>query len=154
MNLKALNQLKASYIACGENFTAVLTQDGGVFTFGAGMYGQLGHGQLGHEYLPRKIPDLMGSQVTQIACGRCHTLVYLASNKRLYCFGLGGNGQLGIGSIVNKTSPAFVTVELDNVMKNNSNVDSNSKFPDKCLYVVSAGGDQSFITCTQVSTVG
>lgn len=150
MNLKALNQLKASYIACGENFTAVLTQDGGVFTFGAGMYGQLGHGQLGHEYLPRKIPDLMGSQVTQIACGRCHTLVYLASNKRLYCFGLGGNGQLGVGSVINKTSPSFVTVELENV-KNTSEVSNDLKLPDKNLYVVSAGGDQSFITCSQTT---
>ena len=64
MNLKFLNSLKASYIACGENFTAVLTLDGGVFTFGAGTYGQLGHGQLSHEHLPRKIPDLMGSQVS------------------------------------------------------------------------------------------
>ncbi len=97
MNLKFLNTLKACYIACGEDFTAVLTLDGGVFTFGAGMYGQLGHNSTSHEYLPRKVPDLMGSEVTQIACGRCHVLVYLSSN-RLYSFGLGGNGQLGIGS--------------------------------------------------------
>ncbi len=90
-----------------------------MFTFGAGMYGQLGHGQLGHEYLPRKIPDLMGSEVTQITCGRCHTLVYLSSNKRLYSFGLGGNGQLGIGTNTNKTSPTLVYTELSNVKNNN-----------------------------------
>ena len=88
-----------------------------MFTFGAGMYGQLGHGQLGHEYLPRKVPDLMGSEVTQIACGRCHTLVYISSSKHLYSFGLGGNGQLGVGTTLNlnKTSPTQVAVQLANV---------------------------------------
>lgn len=151
MNLKFLNFLKARYISCGENFTAVLTLDGGVFTFGAGMYGQLGHGQIGHEYLPRKIPDLMGSQVSQIACGRCHTLVYLASSKRLYSFGLGGNGQLGSGVNTNKTSPSVVYVEFDNV-KNNLPEDSAAvKSNQSSLYAISAGGDQSFITCSQSS---
>ena len=116
MNLKFLNSLKACYVACGEDFTAVLTLDGGVFTFGAGMYGQLGHNGTSHEYLPRKVPDLMGSEVTQISCGRCHMLVYLNSSHRLYSFGLGGNGQLGIGpGNVNKTSPSVVKVNLLNV---------------------------------------
>lgn len=45
-------------------------QDGGVFTCGAGMYGQLGHGVLANEVLPRKVIELMGSTVTQICCGR------------------------------------------------------------------------------------
>ncbi len=119
-----------------------------MFTFGAGMYGQLGHGQIGHEYLPRKIPDLMGSQVTQIACGRCHTLVYIASNKRLYSFGLGGNGQLGIGNCSNQTSPNYVQVELANV-KNNLEVKNESKHSQLALFLISAGGDQSFIAYNQ-----
>jgi E3 ubiquitin-protein ligase HERC4 len=42
MNLKFLNTMKICFISCGEEFTAALTFDGGVFTFGAGMYGQLG----------------------------------------------------------------------------------------------------------------
>lgn len=152
MNLKFLNSLKATYISCGEDFTAVLTFDGGVFTFGAGMYGQLGHGQIGHEYLPRKIPDLMGSQVTQIACGRCHTIVYLSSNKRLYSFGLGGNGQLGVKSSTNNTSPSYVQIEMDNV-KNNLNLSNceESKFNSHALFAISAGGDQSFLISTHVT---
>lgn len=50
--------------------TAALTRDGGVFTFGAGMYGQLGHGSLVNEMVPRMVLELMGSTVTQISCGR------------------------------------------------------------------------------------
>lgn len=45
-------------------------QDGGVFTCGAGMYGQLGHGGFTNEVLPKKVVELMGSVVTQICCGR------------------------------------------------------------------------------------
>ena len=125
MNLKFLNSQKVCYIACGENFTAVLTLDGGVFTFGAGMYGQLGHNSFGHEYLPRKVTDLMGSEVTQIACGRCHTLVYFKSSgiSRLYSYGLGGNGQLGIGDqpSLNISSPTLVKIDFPG-LKNFENV--------------------------------
>lgn len=119
MNIKHLNTLKASYVACGEDFTAVLTLDGGVFTFGAGMYGQLGHNNIEHEILPRKVMDLMGSEVTQIACGRCHMLAYIGSTNRLYSFGLNGNGQLGVGlSNLNKMTPTVVKCELANVKNN------------------------------------
>ena len=48
-------------------------QDGGVFTFGAGNYGQLGHNTKQNEVLPKKVFELMGSPVTQIACGRSET---------------------------------------------------------------------------------
>ena len=41
-----------------------------MFTFGAGMYGQLGHNATGVELLPKKVFELMGSIVSQIACGR------------------------------------------------------------------------------------
>ena len=43
-----------------------ISQDGGVFTCGAGMYGQLGHGANSNEMLPRQIIELMGSVVTQV----------------------------------------------------------------------------------------
>ena len=88
-----------------------------MFTFGACMYGQLGHNTTTHEYLPRKVLDLMGSEVTQIACGRCHMLVYVMSSQRLYSFGLGGNGQLGLGAgsnTMNRSTPTLVHTDLVN----------------------------------------
>lgn len=68
--LKTLRSIRVKYISCGEDFSAFLSADGGVFTCGAGMYGQLGHGSTANEILPRKVMELMGSTVTQISCGR------------------------------------------------------------------------------------
>lgn len=67
---KSLRNQKVTYLACGEDHTAALTLDGGLFTYGAGTYGQLGHRSKTHEILPKKVTELMGSNVTQIACGR------------------------------------------------------------------------------------
>ena len=46
-----------------------------MFTFGSGTYGQLGHGSKNNEILPRKVMELMGSEVTQLASGRLVTCV-------------------------------------------------------------------------------
>ena len=95
---------------------------------------------MGHEYLPRKIVDLMGSEITQIACGRCHMIVYSSSNNRIYTFGLAGSGQLGNGSNVNISSPSNVNANLANP-KNLSEKEQDSNI----LYSISAGGDQTFV---------
>uniref|UniRef100_A0A674IMW8 HECT and RLD domain containing E3 ubiquitin protein ligase 4 n=1 Tax=Terrapene triunguis TaxID=2587831 RepID=A0A674IMW8_9SAUR len=106
--LKSLRSQKIIHICCGEDHTAALTKEGGVFTFGAGGYGQLGHNSTSHEINPRKVFELMGSIVTQIACGRQHTSAFVPSSGRIYSFGLGGNGQLGTGSTSNRKSPFTV----------------------------------------------
>jgi E3 ubiquitin-protein ligase HERC4 len=87
--LRTLRNSKVCYAACGEEFSVFLTivslvtdiklhvkksenykmfflQEGGVFTCGAGMYGQLGHGTNVSEVLPRQVMELMGSTVTQV----------------------------------------------------------------------------------------
>ncbi len=48
---------------------------------------------------------------TMVAAGSTHTLA-LASNGKLYAWGLNTNGQLGIGSTVTKTSPTEVPLTL------------------------------------------
>ncbi|MBN3324350.1 HERC4 ligase, partial [Atractosteus spatula] len=106
--LKSLRTQKIVYICCGEDHTAALTKEGGVFTFGAGGYGQLGHNTTNHEINPRKVFELMGNVVTQIACGRQHTLAFVPSSGKIDSFGLGGNGQLGTRSTSNRKSPAPV----------------------------------------------
>ncbi|KAF1375974.1 hypothetical protein PFLUV_G00225760 [Perca fluviatilis] len=106
--LKSLRSQRVIYISCGEDHTAALTKLRGVFTFGAGGYGQLGHNSANHEINPRKVFELMGNVVTQIACGRQHTIAFTPSREKMDSFGLGGNGQLGTRSTCNRKSPAPV----------------------------------------------
>ncbi|GAB5578415.1 probable E3 ubiquitin-protein ligase HERC4 isoform X1 [Prionailurus iriomotensis] len=116
--------------------------EGGVFTFGAGGYGQLGHNSTSHEINPRKVFELMGSIVTQIACGRQHTSAFVPSSGRIYSFGLGGNGQLGTGSTSNRKSP--FTVKGNWFPYNGQcppDIDSEEYF---CVKRIFSGGDQSF----------
>ena len=75
--------------------------------------GQLGHGAAGTEPLPRKILELMGTEVTAcselcslvphcaavqvslVAAGDRHSLAFVPSRGKLYGWGVGGSGQLG-----------------------------------------------------------
>ncbi|XP_055454886.1 probable E3 ubiquitin-protein ligase HERC4 isoform X5 [Psammomys obesus] len=140
--LKSLRSQKVVYICCGEDHTAALTKEGGVFTFGAGGYGQLGHNSTSHEINPRKVFELMGSIVTQIACGRQHTSAFVPSSGRIYSFGLGGNGQLGTGSTSNRKSPFTVKGNWFSYSGQClQDTDSEECF---CIKRIFSGGDQSF----------
>ncbi|XP_078383332.1 putative E3 ubiquitin-protein ligase HERC4 isoform X2 [Oculina patagonica] len=131
---------RVRHVTAGEYHTAVLTEDGGVFTFGCGSYGQLGHNSNDDEYNPRKVFELMGKVVTQVACGRLHTLAYVASSAKLYAFGSGENGQLGNNQAVAVNSPVAVA---------NSWVANNTRGTDPvCHYMVQSfatGGDHCYV---------
>ena len=45
------------------SLTGVLTRHGGVFTWGDGTYGQLGHNNTSNQLVPRKVFELMGITV-------------------------------------------------------------------------------------------
>ena len=73
----SVRNLMVTHAACGSDHTALLTLDGGVFTFGAGNYGQLGHGGgKNNEQNPKKVLELMGTEVSQVQptgmLGNCH----------------------------------------------------------------------------------
>ncbi|KAI5632182.1 regulator of chromosome condensation (RCC1) repeat domain-containing protein [Phthorimaea operculella] len=105
-HLKTLRNVKVCHIACGEDFTVFLTLDGGVFSCGAGEYGQTGHGTTKDELVPRKIMELMGSCVTQIACGRRHLLCRVG--ERVLACGYGARGQLGCPHVAFSLTPTPV----------------------------------------------
>uniref|UniRef100_W5MSE8 Probable E3 ubiquitin-protein ligase HERC6 n=1 Tax=Lepisosteus oculatus TaxID=7918 RepID=W5MSE8_LEPOC len=84
----ALKLIGVSYISCGDAHTAVLSKDGGVYTFGDGRHGQLGHNSTTNELKPRRVEQIT-EQASQVACGSHHTLVYLSSPGLLLAFGSG-----------------------------------------------------------------
>uniref|UniRef100_A0A3Q3M5T1 HECT and RLD domain containing E3 ubiquitin protein ligase 3 n=1 Tax=Mastacembelus armatus TaxID=205130 RepID=A0A3Q3M5T1_9TELE len=122
-HIKFLRSQKVVYISCGDEHTAALTKDGGLFTFGEGSWGQLGHGSTNNELLPRRVMELMGTEVSQITCGRHHTLAFLPSSGIVYAFGCNSHGQLGTGM------PG----------------DARSPFPVKTMTKIICGGDHSFL---------
>uniref|UniRef100_A0A674NBB3 HECT and RLD domain containing E3 ubiquitin protein ligase 3 n=1 Tax=Takifugu rubripes TaxID=31033 RepID=A0A674NBB3_TAKRU len=104
-HIKFLRSQKVVHISCGEEHTAALTKDGGLFTFGDGSWGQLGHGSTANELLPRRVLELMGTEVSQITCGRHHTLAFAPSSGGVYAFGCNSHGQLGTGVLSADKSP-------------------------------------------------
>uniref|UniRef100_A0AAY5EMD4 HECT domain-containing protein n=1 Tax=Electrophorus electricus TaxID=8005 RepID=A0AAY5EMD4_ELEEL len=104
-HIKFLRSQKVVYISCGDEHTAALTKDGGLFTFGNGSRGQLGHDSTKNEPLPRRVLELMGTEVSQITCGSHHTLAFVPSTGLVYAFGCNDHGQLGLGSRGNAKIP-------------------------------------------------
>ncbi|XP_017798859.1 PREDICTED: probable E3 ubiquitin-protein ligase HERC4 [Habropoda laboriosa] len=147
--LQTLQNAKVCYAACGEEFSTFLTLDGGVFTCGAGMYSQLGHGSNTNEILPRQVMELMGSTVTQISCGKRHTLALVSSRGRIYAWGLGGAGQLGNRSTRSIATPQvvhgpWVTINSSSMMDPDKQFSScTTEYIVKQIFT---GGDHCFAT--------
>ncbi|XP_035275296.1 probable E3 ubiquitin-protein ligase HERC3 isoform X2 [Anguilla anguilla] len=145
-HIKFLRTQKVVYISCGEEHTAALTKDGGLFTFGDGSQGQLGHDSTNNELLPRRVLELMGSEVSQIACGRQHTLAFVPSSGLVYAFGCNSKGQLGTGTKGNAQSPLPVTYTGS---PRRSALDT-----EKCIVSrIHCGGDHNFLLyCSKESS--
>ncbi|KFR08627.1 E3 ISG15--protein ligase HERC5, partial [Nipponia nippon] len=109
----ALEHWKTVFISCGADHTAVLSKDGLVCTFGAGGAGQLGHNSTRNELMPRVVAELWGARVSQVACGRQHTLVYVPSLDKVYSFGSGEEGQLGDERKPNQLIPLPINLPVN-----------------------------------------
>ncbi|XP_066891603.1 probable E3 ubiquitin-protein ligase HERC3 isoform X7 [Kogia breviceps] len=146
-HVKLLRTQKVVYISCGEEHTAVLTKSGGVFTFGAGSCGQLGHGSMNDEVNPRRVLELMGSEVTQIACGRQHTLAFVPSSGLIYAFGCGARGQLGTGHTCNVKCPSPVKGYW---AAHSGQLSARAdRFKYHIVKQIFSGGDQTFVLCSK-----
>ncbi|KAM6402234.1 putative E3 ubiquitin-protein ligase HERC3 [Pluvialis apricaria] len=134
----ALEHWKTVFISCGADHTAVLSKEGLVCTFGAGGAGQLGHNSTQNELTPRMVAELWGARVSQVACGRQHTLVYVPSLDKVYLFG-SGEGQLG--DQPNQLIPLPIDSPA-NIGKSCQENNTSQKVTE-----VTAGGNQSIVLC-------
>ncbi|KAF0026579.1 hypothetical protein F2P81_021316 [Scophthalmus maximus] len=87
------------HISCGGEHTAVITVDGGLYTFGESANGRLGLQveQLADHRVPQRVRGILG-RVIQVSCGGEHTAVLTEEN--VYTFGRGQYGQLGQGTFL------------------------------------------------------
>jgi alpha-tubulin suppressor-like RCC1 family protein len=72
----------------------VLTREGGVFTWGYGGQGRLGHGNMDNQNVPKRVEGL--TNVTDIAAGSYHSLAVVEGGA-VYTWGYNVQGQLGLG---------------------------------------------------------
>ncbi|VDQ08231.1 unnamed protein product [Trichobilharzia regenti] len=90
----------------------------------------------------------MGNVVTQIACGRFHTMALIPRNGRLFAFGQGSNGQLGVGDTSNRLVPFPVKgpwVSSDKWNEQNSNGDALLSGKPYVIRRIFSGGDHTFL---------
>lgn len=123
--------IRATKVACGGEFSVILTEVGDLYSFGLPEYGQLGHNTDGKYFVttsklsfhfetaPKRIPlyvekaknsppmPFRDVRIVDVACGNNHT-VALDSNKRLFTWGFGGYGRLGHSETKDEMIPRLV----------------------------------------------
>ncbi|KAK1290428.1 Ultraviolet-B receptor UVR8 [Acorus calamus] len=127
--VEALSKVKAVHVATGDYTTFVVSDDGDVYSFGCGESSNLGHltaadGQVnrhGNVLKPELVTSLkqVNERVVQISLTNsiywnAHTFA-LTDSGRLYAFGAGDKGQLGIELVANQTErshPEKVEIDL------------------------------------------
>ena len=95
----------ATAVACGAAYTAVLLNNGTVWTFGRNEYGQLGVGDTTSRLTPVQVSAI--TSATAIACGLYHTSIVL-SDGTVRTFGLNISGQLGVNDGTSRQTPVQV----------------------------------------------
>jgi len=83
-------------VTCGDRFTAALTREGQLFSWGANDYGQLGVGDDEERDQPTSVEWMQNVVVKAIAAGG-EFMAAIIGNDQVYSWGRGAEGQLGVG---------------------------------------------------------
>jgi alpha-tubulin suppressor-like RCC1 family protein len=105
--LASLSRFHVVAVAAGNEHIAIATRSGIALSFGNGAGGRLGHGDEDARTLPTEIDALSGKHVTRVAAGFDHSVV-ACDNGTIFTFGIGMNGALGHGDVVQRLVPTAV----------------------------------------------
>ena len=76
-------------MAAGLNYTAGVTADGKLYTWGDGANHKLGHGDVKPVMRPKLVEALKDVKIVKVACGDFHTAA-IDSEGQLWTWGWGG----------------------------------------------------------------
>ncbi|XP_042518838.1 PH, RCC1 and FYVE domains-containing protein 1-like isoform X2 [Macadamia integrifolia] len=127
-------------VSCGIMLTVGLTDTGIVYTMGSKKHGQLGNPQARDKSITIVEGKLKGEFVKEISSGSYHVAV-LTSRKRVYTWGKGANGRLGLGDIEDRNSPTLVEALRDRQVESISC--GSSSTAAICLHKSVSSTDQS-----------
>jgi alpha-tubulin suppressor-like RCC1 family protein len=99
---------KVKFVSAGGSASALITTDGSVYTFGITAGGRLGYrtNKL-VQWIPRRVDLREDARVKAVAVGGSHMMA-VTSRGSLFVWGDNGKGQLGLGSLSDRTSPVRV----------------------------------------------
>ncbi|KAL2717183.1 E3 ubiquitin-protein ligase HERC2 [Vespula squamosa] len=117
--IEALFEKNITFITCGSTYSAAISSNGELYTWGRGVSGKLGHGNTDNVLIPTLVTTLNGHTVVHVACGSgdSQTLCVTASGI-VFSWGDGSYGKLGRGGSDGSKTPKIVDKLLDiNVIK-------------------------------------
>jgi len=98
----------AAEVSAGEDHTCARLTDETLWCWGSNNNAQIGDGSHTDSSLPVWV-DRLGTMVTQVSAGTWSTCAREVDNS-LWCWGRGGDGQLGKGTNLEKSIPTKVSV--------------------------------------------
>jgi alpha-tubulin suppressor-like RCC1 family protein len=117
--------VRAMQVQCGAQHTLVLVQTRGasqVRSAGGNSYGELGLGDRQERHRFHPIPALLGKQLVCVSTGDYHNAA-ICQDGRLWVWGRGDCGQLGLGDDKNrwapKALPGFTIIHPDRTLRRN-----------------------------------
>ncbi len=100
-------------IACGEEHSMALDNNGNVYVWGRNNYYQLGNSVDTYKTIPTKLTGI--SNIIKISAGNSNSFA-VTQDKIVYSWGLNANGECGVGSYTNKitiTKSKYLTDIID-----------------------------------------
>lgn len=114
--VECLRSKRITHVSLGTTHSAALSSSGQVYTWGYGGDGRLGHGDASDCLAPKQIKSLSDACIIQVVCGELHTAA-LASDGKVYTWGLGNDGRLGHGSRESCSEPRHLEFLDDHGVK-------------------------------------
>ncbi|KAM6143229.1 X-linked retinitis pigmentosa GTPase regulator [Erethizon dorsatum] len=112
--IEQIKNQKITYISCGENHTALITDIGLMYTFGDGRHGKLGLGleNFSNQFFPTVCSEFLRFTVQLVACGGCQTLVFASPRIDVV-------GESDFNQINDFCLPAATLLPSDNLTSGN-----------------------------------
>jgi len=102
--------LSQSRALSSTGFVVAVDKDGGVWSWGEGRFGQLGHGDVEERLYPTRVEALRGVGIRWSAAGGRHSALVSEAGV-VWTAGAGREGQLGHGGVSLQSSSTFQRVD-------------------------------------------